>query len=66
MTSAAASYQQQTQDSPWREKCSFGCYHAKGKKKKCRCRCGGKLHGRAHEEHNEKLRIDEQEEQNQP
>ena len=44
---------------PWKEKCSFGCYHAKGKKKKCKCRCGGKLHGKARDEHNEKLRIAE-------
>lgn len=51
-------------EQPWKGKCSFGCYHAKGKKKKCKCRCGGKLHGRAREEHNEKLRIVEAEEEN--
>lgn len=50
---------------PWKGRCSFGCYHARGSRKKCRCRCDGKLHGRAHKEHNEKLRIIELEEQNQ-
>jgi hypothetical protein len=49
---------------PWKGKCSFGCYHALGKKKKCKCRCGGKLHGRAIDEHNEKLRLAELEGQN--
>ncbi len=47
---------------PWKGKCSYGCYHAKGKRKKCKCRCSGKLHGRAIEEHNEKLRLAELEE----
>jgi len=50
---------------PWKDKCSFGCYHAKGKKKKCKCRCGGKLHGNAQDEHNAKLKIIELEEQRQ-
>ena len=54
--------QPQTQDEPWKGMCSFGCYHARGKKKKCKCRCGGKLHGKAHGEQNEKLRIVELEE----
>jgi hypothetical protein len=50
-------------EKPWKGKCSYGCYHAKGKKKKCKCRCSGKLHGRAREEHIEKLRIVEPEEE---
>jgi hypothetical protein len=51
-------------EKPWKGKCSYGCYHAKGKKKKCKCRCSGKLHGRAIDEHNEKLRLAELEGQN--
>ncbi len=33
---------------PWKGKCCYRCYHASGKKRKCKCRCGGKLHGKAH------------------
>jgi hypothetical protein len=44
---------------PWKGKCSYGCYHAKGKRKKCKCRCSGKLHGKAIDEHNEKLSLAE-------
>ena len=39
---------QDSQVKPWKGKCSFGCYHAGGKKRKCKCRCSGKLHGKAH------------------
>ena len=46
----------------WKGSCSFGCYHAMGKRKKCKCRCRGKLHGKAHDNQNEKLRIVEIEE----
>ncbi len=49
--------QPQSQIELWKGSCSFGCYHAKGKKKKCKCRCLGKLHGKGHDEQNEKLRI---------
>ena len=65
MTYAApdnSTVQTQNQDMPWKERCSFGCYNAKGKRKKCKCRCGGKLHGKSHREHTEKLRIAELEE----
>ena len=51
-----------SREQPWKQKCSFGCYHAKGKRKKCKCRCRGKLHGGAIDEHNEKLRLAELEE----
>ena len=49
-------------DKPWKNVCSYGCYHARAKKKKCKCRCSGKLHGEARDQHNEKLRIAELEE----
>ena len=48
---------QDSQVKPWKGKCSFGCYHAKGKKRKCKCRCRGRLHGKAHEDRQSK-RID--------
>jgi hypothetical protein len=51
--------QPQSQDELWTGRCSFGCYHARGKKKKCKCRCGGKLHGKARENHLKELKIDE-------
>ena len=51
-----------TKEQPWKGKCNYGCYHAKGKRKKCKCRCSGKLHEKAIDEHNEKLRLAELEE----
>jgi hypothetical protein len=43
----------------WMGKCSFGCFHAKSDKTKCKCRCHGKLHGKAYEKHLEELKIEE-------
>lgn len=45
------------QEKPWKAKCSFGCYHAMGSKKKCCCRCHGKLHGKSHSRHFELLKF---------
>ena len=53
--------EEESEEKPWKGKCSFGCYHAKSEKKKCKCRCSGKMHGKTNDEHNEKLRIAEQE-----
>ena len=47
------------EEKPWKVQCSFGCYHARSEKKKCRCRCKGKLHGQAHEKHLEELKLDD-------
>ena len=43
----------------WMGKCSFGCFHAKSDKKKCKCRCQGELHGKAYDNHVEESKIEE-------
>lgn len=45
-------------DKPWKNVCSYGCYHARAKKKKCKCRCSGKLHGKAHARNFKEMKID--------
>lgn len=44
-----------SEEQPWKGRCSFGCYHARGKKKKCKCRCSGKLHGEGHKKEDANL-----------
>ena len=48
---------QESQVKPWKDKCNYRCYHASGKKLKCKCRCNGKLHGKAHQDR-QSMKID--------